>query len=157
MAYSDKQRAQACKLVEANGGVIDKETLSAVRALLNAPSLPFMTVQRWLNHKNVNVVKEPDRYDTEPLDVLFEGVARTYIRHAETDDAKLRTSGAQAMTAAAIAVDKMRLLQGLPTEIVAIAPTLTKLIQIINERGWKASDVFEDMFQELAGQHADAE
>lgn len=149
MAYSDKQRAQAIRLVEGNDGVIDHDTLASVRMLLNSPSLPYKTVQRWVNDKNVNGEKIPDRYDTDPLDVLFEGVARTYIRHAETDQAKERTSGAQAMTAAAIAVDKMRLLQGLPTEIIAIAPTLTELISLINARGWSASTIFGNMLQRL--------
>lgn len=160
MAYSDKARAQAIKLVEANDGVIDKRTLSDIRVLLKNPTLPFKTVQRWCDGKKASDEKriEVDRYDTDPLPVLLEGVARTHIRHADSAQAVERINAQQAMTSAAIAIDKMRLLQGLPTEIIDTLPQLTKLIELIKSRGWKASEVFEDLFRQYAeAENADAE
>jgi hypothetical protein len=147
MAYSDKQRAQACKLVEANNGSIDEQTLNDIRMLLNAPNLPRSTVFRWMQDCNSATEKRlQDNYDTDPLPVLLDGVARSYIRHSETKNAMDRTNGPQAMTAVGIAIDKMRLMQGLPTEIIQVMPAL---IEEIGKAGYSASDVFGAMLQKF--------
>jgi hypothetical protein len=168
MAYSDAQKVTACEIVRLNNGVIDDAIIALIRVTLDAPKLPKMTIWRWWKHyesmANVTGVTEkeapnvtPDTFpqiaDDRPLDVKLEQAAHKFVNHAMRGDLLMWSSSKDAMLAAAIAIDKMRLLRDLPTEIVRILPVITRISDKLTERGLNASDVFELMFQELDDAH----
>lgn len=137
MAYSDTQKAQACDLIRQNNGVIDEIMLDVLRDTLDLPKLPKMTAWRWWQHykqmadtptvepdvtdkNNANVTGVTGIVTAFKLDEKLELAAHKFINHALRDELLMWTSSKDAITAAAIAIDKMRLLRDLPTEIVGI-------------------------------------
>jgi hypothetical protein len=165
MAYSDVQKAMAVELIRRNNHVLDDLTLAEIRRLLNAPNLSDRGVRNWL--KESAAKKFTDKKDeageplavldqveqtieesaAETLDQMFEDTARLYLKQSQKADVIGATKGKDAVIAAATAVDKMRLLRNLPTEIVAVLPNL---LDAIDRRGLKASEVFGAMLEELA-------
>jgi hypothetical protein len=85
----------------------------------------------------------------EALDNVFEEVARRYLDHSVKPDVIDEVKGKDAVIAAATAVDKMRLLRGLPTEIIEILPVIERLHTALIESGKSPADVFERMIQRL--------
>lgn len=176
MAYSQEQKEIAVGIVARFGGMTN-EALTMIRNALDAPGLSKSTVHGWVMQSDVKLgampkhptpakpnrtEPEPRKSRTEPtepkkivpseqtertLDEMFESVARTYLNHAEKKGVVDDTKGKDAVMAAAIAVDKMRLMRGLPTAIVQLLPVI---IAKIESMGLKASDYFEAMLQELA-------
>lgn len=139
MQYTEAQKAMAIEIVRRNNGVLDVATLSAIRDALQTPKLPKMTIYRWLeacdresqpgaSPKKATTRKPPSvRAETQSqaavtLDVILERAARRFIKHAMKQEVVADASAREAMTAAGIAIDKMRLLRGLPTEILGILP-----------------------------------
>lgn len=176
--YTEAQRAMAVEIVRRNDGVLSAGTLTAIRAAIEAPSLSKQLVYYWMKadsspaseskpNAQSNPVKTPRRLPgkkrvdperarnrqeaqskaAEALDVILEAAARRFVDHAMNQRILQEASTREAMTAAGIAIDKMRLLRGLPTEIIGILPAL---IQKIEEKGLKASDVFQAMMEQLA-------
>lgn len=135
MAYSEFDRATAVEIVARNNGVLDASTLSAIRAALGAPKLPGRTVRNWMQEGDVKIsslVKKDfhsgsitvQEVVSQRLDDKLEAAAHTFVDHATRANVVDKMNGQQAMTSAAIAIDKMRLLRDLPTEIVSIMPEL---------------------------------
>lgn len=173
MGYSDGLKAIAVEIVHRNNGVIDVATLEAVRIALDAPNLPKMTIYRWVqshednknNLESLSVVtakkqvariaaQQAIEQAQEALDKMCEDAARRFIEHATKKSVIERATASQAMTSAGIAIDKMRLLRGLPTEIIGILPDL---VQAISNAGLKPSDVFQEMLNSLREvRHADS-
>ncbi len=119
--YTVAERALALEILARHDGVVTLDVIRDVREVLGAPDLPKMTIYRW-SHNDVTDLKknEPEVKEkaSRALDELFESVARKYTEHALQDGVVGKANAAQLMTAAGIAVDKMRLLRGMPTEIV---------------------------------------
>lgn len=166
MAYSEVQKALALEIVRRNGGQVSASALTEIRVKLNLPHLNKVTVWGWVKDKNKpdeekSIELKSQEVELEvvaavTLDKMFEDAARMYIRHAQQDHIVARANASQAMTAAAIAVDKMRLLRDLPTEIIGVLPQLTEISKRLAERNMKFSDVVEAMFQKLASEDANA-
>jgi hypothetical protein len=158
MAYTDVQKAMACALVKHNVGVIDDVIIATIRLELDEPKLPKMTIWRWWKHyQSLNVTEKTkanvtDVIERQALDEKLENAAHKFIDHALRDELLLWTSSKDAITAAAIAIDKMRLLRNLPTEIVAVLPNL---LDAIDRRGLKASEVFGALLEELSSADRD--
>ena len=165
MIYTEAQRALAVEIVERHGGTVTQEALQEVRDALQSPNLPRMSVWRWLNSQAVTGVTDSEKnlkslegsqvvvttrakaWASRTLDEMFEEVATRYLEHALEDDVIDEVRGQSAVTAAAIATDKMRLLRGLPTEIIAMMPGLVNAIQ---ERGLNPTAVFQAIYDRLA-------
>ena len=92
------------------------------------------------------IALQPDA--AQKLDEQLELAAQRFVQHALRQEVVSSMNGQQAMTAAGIAIDKMRLLRGLPTEIVQIMPNL---LERIRQSGLDAVVVFQAMYAELAG------
>lgn len=172
MAYDAKDKALAVGILQRNGGMTG-QALAEIRAALNAPQMSTATIHRWWNEasgekKNENENRKP-AVSTRPitpelmqeaeiaLDDLFETVARRYLRHALDDKALEKLGGKDAVTAAAIAVDKMRLIRGLPTAIVEIMPVVVKLHEALESAGLNPADVFERMIQRVQAERITAD
>lgn len=158
MAYSDQQKATACQLVRANNGTIDDVLVEAIRLALDEPKLPRMTIWRWWKHyqtvtnvTDVTQKKERVVTDRRPLAEKLEDAAHKFIDHAVRDELLIWSSSKDAMLAASIAIDKMRLLLGLPTEIVAVIPDL---IAELEKGGASASDVFLKLLERARAANA---
>lgn len=109
--HSDKAKAEALAMLDSNGGNISLTSRQT--------GLPMATLRSWRDrgvHTDVAELQVNKRRD---LADVFEEAAYKFVDHAvNTID---RSYGANAMTAAAIATDKMRLLRELPTSITADA------------------------------------
>ncbi|MFA7386072.1 MAG: hypothetical protein WCZ87_00270 [Thiohalobacteraceae bacterium] len=158
--YSAHDKATAIKIVERFDGEITREALEITREALAAPTLNKSTVYRWVQAARLQPVAselhhEKKAVDEEALDValdeMFEETARKYLRHALKEDVVASTKSRDAVMNAAVAVDKMRLLRNLPTEVILVLPDLVGAIQ---DAGLSAGDVFNALLQEIRV-HAD--
>lgn len=158
MAYTIEEKATAIAIVQRFGGMT-QEALESINDALGRKVSTY-TVHSWLS-KTKTETKKPknqnQKKETAPtaemiheadlaLDDVFEGVARKYLTHASKDSVVLDTKGKDAVIAAATAVDKMRLLRGLPTEIVQVLPIL---VSALENAGLSAAEVFNAMLTRL--------
>lgn len=131
--YPDKFRASAVVMLEAAGYPADRSHLERIAKQLR---IPARTLRRWFNRQHNpppdDVVQESKR---ELIDIL-EDVARKYLTHALSEDVIDEATGNAAVTAAAIAIDKMRLLQGQSTGnmSVTINDAREKLASLLTSR-----------------------
>ncbi len=164
MAYSDIQKATTCALVKQNGGVIDDVLIATIRVAIDEPKLPKMTIWRWWKQYQVLSVQKDDvtqKNEWNVIDVTsitlddkLERAAHKFIDHAVNDDLILWTSSKDAMTAAAIAIDKMRLLRDLPTEIIGAASELTELATFFRENNIEMSSAIREWRERLQARKA---
>jgi hypothetical protein len=167
MAYSAEQKAAAVEVIRRYGG-LTAEAITVARELLGAPTLSISTLHGWLKAP-VKPVKTPaaPRIETEAkkeseteariqavkvsvndaLDKLFEATARNYLMRANDPQAIADTKGKDAVIAAATALDKLRLLQGLPTEIIAVIPGL---VETIRRKGYDPTEAMKTMLTQFA-------
>lgn len=115
--FTDEQRAEAVVLLRSHGYPERKGALALAAKELD---IDAVVLRRWAlgiqNPPPDHVVREK----TGDTVAKLQQVVDIYLDRAiATAD---KTSGAQAMTTAAIAMDKLRLLQGLPTQIVSVLP-----------------------------------
>lgn len=162
MAYSAEQKAMAVAIIRRYGGMT-RDALVLVRETLDAPGLSKSTLHGWLPpNVEPNRTAEPDpnriqKKETgapvppemqakaeQTLDSMFEATARRYLQHALTDGVLEAVKGKDAVIAAATATDKMRLLRGLPTEIIELLPGL---VSALEAAGMNPVTTFERMIQ----------
>lgn len=159
MEYSQKDKILAIGVIERYQGRISKEALADIQALLNAPDLNKSTVFRWwqarakLQQNPATEAQSKKRKafpatEQTPLQLLqpgatplsqddvdktltqyFAQTAINYLKHANKEEVIEDMKGKDAVMAAAIAVDKMRLLMNLPTEIIEILPDVVESIK----------------------------
>jgi hypothetical protein len=149
--YSDDERASLLAMLEAEG-YPDKP--GALTKVSHYAKMPHATLVLWWQKKRNPPPSELQQVKKLELADLFEEAARVYLEHGTRDAVVEDTSGKDALMAAAIAVDKMRLLRGLPTEIVQLIPDVVKAIQ---DLGQSPADVFEGIIRrakQLQDQHA---
>lgn len=139
--YDDEFRAGAVAMMHAAGY---PGTPGALTKVGNQLHVPERTLSRWFNGENnpppdklVNIKKG------DMADALEEVAWKLLDSMADADaiaDAPLQ----QRATAYGIAIDKMRLLRGLPTEIVALIPDVVSAIQSL---GQSPAEVFNRIIQ----------
>lgn len=157
MNYTVQQKAMAIEMLDRHGG-LTREGIDAVRLALNAPGLSRSTLHDWRKRREHNLTRAAanDEIDITPdealeqaaleLDDAFEQIAHRYLTHAAKPKVIQDTRGKDAVMAAAIAVDKMRLIRGLPTAVVQVLPVI---IDKITALGLSPADYFNAMIQEL--------
>lgn len=143
--YSDEYRATAIAMMVAEGYPDDATAIKRVHGQLAVPKPNVRTLRYWYQHQHQPAPEKLIQEKKEDLSDLFEKVAEKYVRHAMKDDIVLKSSGAGAMTAAAIAVDKMRLLRNLPTEIIAVLPVIQDAYAAIAAIGEDPETVFRKL------------
>ena len=161
MAYSDAERAIAVALAQHSGGKLTVDVLTEIRAAIGRPEISSRTIRNWLASPSEiplennftdkkTIAQKLDSLASEALDAFFERTARAYLEHANQAEVIAETKGPQAVTAAAIAVDKMRLLRDLPTEIVTLLPGVLRALDQLQLR---PADGFQSIIEEAAAQH----
>lgn len=163
MAYSDADKAMAVEIVARNNGVIDTVCLSDIQSAIGK-SVTSPSVRLWVklfagnvpekNKKNFPEKKVQDlqaiqQVAAKQLDEKLEAAAHKFVDRATDDSVVGAMTGQQAMTSAAIAIDKMRLLRDLPTEIIGMLPVMSKIVALFKELEWDATKTLEDYFQQL--------
>lgn len=106
--------------------------------------VPSRTLRRWFDGQSGTPSSEIVIESKKDLADIYEDVARKYLIHAVEPDLIDETSGKDSVIAAATATDKMRLLRGLPTEIVEIMP---QLVEALRKAGLDPVDTFNRMLQ----------
>lgn len=158
MAYSEYDRQMAIEIVRRNNGVIDAACLASIRDTLNNPDLPARTIRYWIQGKKEISTEKKEisskeisiaDYVSKALDEKLEDAAHKFVDHATKADTIEKMSGTAAMTSAAIAIEKMRLLRDLPTEIIGAIPVLTKLNELFKQLDTPLGDALEDYLQSL--------
>ena len=129
-SYDDKFRASAVVMLEAAGYPTEKGALARTAAHCGVPS---PTLHRWFHGKNNPPPSELVTEKKGELADLFENAAYKYISHSVKVEVIEETKGKDAIMAAAVAVDKMRLLRGLPTEIVVLVPGFIEAIKKLGQ------------------------
>lgn len=149
MGYTREEKAKGIAIMRQLGGMTVEAIREIEAALGRKPSKS--TLSAWFNltiepdsrtepnptnrtepvKKNEpTVIRESDVQAAQvELAEKFKAVANKYLDHALKDAVIEDTKGPQAVTASAVAVDKMRLLQGFPTEIIEILPTFLQKMQ----------------------------
>lgn len=140
--YSDEYRAAAIAMLMSAGFATEKTRAVRDIARYYKGAIPERTLFRWGNGENRPAPAKLVTSKKEELADVFERVAYKYLQHAETQDVIDDVSGNAAVITAATAVDKMRLLRGLPTEIISLIPDLISAIQL-------AGDDPEQVFKRL--------
>ncbi|SRR5712691_223562 len=151
MPYGEAQIATALEVVKRAGG-LTVDAVRDIRAALHNPKLPKSTIWRWLQNdatEQKRATPEAKQAASKALDEMFEQVARNYLDHATKPDVIAEVDGKAAVTAAAIAVDKMRLLRDLPTEIIQSVGELTELANFFRENGIDMSPAIRDWRERL--------
>lgn len=175
--YTPEQKALAVQTIRRFGG-LTAEAIGHVRELLKNPSISKSTLHEWLklyaplaeaNRTEPPRTAEPNTPERvkkptsllptvteemmdeaeETLDRIFERTARNYLRHANLDKTLSETKGKDAVIAAATALDKMRLIRGLPTEIVSVVPDLLIINDLLRQQGKTLVDVIAVMKNKL--------
>lgn len=140
-SYDDKFRTSAVVMLTAAGYPNTEGALSRVATELRVPA---RTLSRWFNGEQNPPPDQMVKDKKEELADTFEVIARKYLKHAGRKDVIEEVSGNAAVIAAATATDKMRLLRGLPTEIVQMLPDVLSALERL---GQKPSDVFASIIQ----------
>lgn len=164
MRYTDEQKALALSMLERHGG-LSNAGVQAARDLLESPGLSKSTLNKWRRLHAQALLVKPGNKDAAPapaqalartdahkvaieaaqrqrqadaeLDNMFMEIARRYAEHATDPDTVAATKGKDAVTAAAIAIDKVLLLRrvsGVPAEILAILPDVLAAIETMGQQ-----------------------
>lgn len=119
--YTDEERATLVAMVFAEGYPDNNHALSHVAQYAK---MPVRTLWGWVVGKNNPPPVELQEQKKQDLAALFKGLALKMLDHAGQEQVIEEMTGAQATTAAAIAVDKWRLLTDQSTDNQATAITL---------------------------------
>jgi len=143
--YDDKFRASAVVTLQAAGYTGDEHSRpGALSQVSNAIGVPMPTLRRWFTGDRNPPPSDMVSEKKADLAVVFEDIAYKMLAHAGNPDVIDSMSGKDAVIAAATATDKMRLLRGLPTEIVQIIPDV---VAAIESMGQSPADVFNRIIQ----------
>lgn len=154
--YTDNEKVLACEIIARYGGEVSKEALASIRDALEAPHLNKSTVHRWWQSQSVATESQPIKKEVatlinRKLDDMFEEIARRMLLRASEDDVIASMKGRDLIISAATAVDKMRLLRDMPTEIIQLLPGLQQALATL---GMSASDMINAIIAEAAARRA---
>jgi len=144
--YSDRDKAAALAALDLNEGNVWRTAKEL--------GIPRSTLQSWANERGINAdVPELRQQKKGDLAEKFEQIANAYADRLLEPEVIKEASPNAAIVVAGTATDKMRVLRGLPTEIVQILPDVLAAIETL---GIKPSDVFNGIIERAAKQRQDA-
>ena len=139
--YDDKFRASAVVMLKSQGYPEMKGSLTFVAKHLH---VPLRTLSRWFNGENNPPPDIDVNEKTFDMRAALQAELEAIIGAMPT--ARIDASYSQLGTVLGIVFDKMRLLDGLPTEIKQMLPGLAKAYE---KHGEKASEAFERLIQRM--------
>jgi transposase-like protein len=145
--YDDKFRASAVVMLESQGYPAQEGALTYVSKALD---VPLATLHRWFHGKQNPPPSDLVNEKRPELEIVFEEIAYKMLAHASRDDVIEDMSGKDAVIAGATAVDKMRLLKGLPTEIIGVLPNF---IQALTQAGKDPKEFMDRVIDRLTNEN----
>ncbi len=150
--YTDTEKTLACEIINRYDGEVTKEALASIREALEAPALNKSTVYRWWQSRSVATESQPIKKEVanminQKLDEQFEAVAQRMLKRAIDPDVIDSMKGRDLVISAATAVDKMRLLRDLPTEIIKLWPGFMEAAETL---GMTPADLFNAIIEQAA-------
>ena len=139
--YTDEERANLVVMLEAQRYPAHKGALAYVSKYSGVPT---STLRGWFKARRNPPPAELRDKKKEDLATKFENVAYDMLNQASDPEVIAEMGGKDAVIAAATATDKMRLLRGLPTEIVQILPNF---IEAIEKMGQSPQDVMKRIIE----------
>lgn len=130
--YDDKFRASAIVLLQSEGYPNKPGALRLVSKHLGVPEATLSRWARGVSNPPPNMVVTEEK---QALDARLETLAHKLLDRVESEDVLDAMSGRELMTAFGISIDKMRLLRDLPTEIISIAPQVSRLMELMSTHG----------------------
>lgn len=128
--YTDEERANLVVMLEGEGY---PDTIGALAKVAGYAKVPESTLRGWFKARNNPPPAKLRDKKKQDLASKFEDIAYAMLDHAGDPDIVDDMKGKDAVMSAAIATDKMRLLRGLPTEIVAIMPEFVKAVERLGQ------------------------
>lgn len=133
--YSDDYRASAVTMLKSEGYPDDVYALGRVHEYLKSkkPYPAKTTLKNWFD--GVSNPPPSKNLDNKKRDMTHElrELVWKLIDHAGDKDTVSEMSGQQAITSIGILIDKIRLLMGLPTQIVGIIPDVMSALERAGE------------------------
>lgn len=139
--YDDEFRAGAVAMLHAAGY---PNAPGALAKIANELHVPDRTLSRWFNGENNPPPDKLVNIKKGDMAAALEEVAWKLLDSMADADAIAEAPLQQRATSYGIAVDKMRLLRGLPTEIVALIPEVISAIQAL---GQSPAEVFNGIIR----------
>jgi hypothetical protein len=133
--FSDSYRASAVVMLQSEGYPDDPFAVGRVHEYLkqSSPCPTKTSLKNWfVGASNPPPSKILDDKKRDMADE-FKELIWLLVDHAKTPDTISDMSGQQAITSVGILVDKMRLLMGLPTQIVGIIPDVVTALERAGE------------------------
>jgi hypothetical protein len=138
--YSDEDKAAALATLDMNGGNLSKTAKKF--------GIAISTLQSWRDGRGTNTsVTNMRNVKKGELADKLEQVAHAYTDHLLSPVTINDTGAKDAAVTVGTAIDKMRLLRGLPTEIISVVP---QLVDALKSAGLDPVQAFNDMIMELA-------
>lgn len=154
--YTDEDRAMLVVMLQAQGYTGNPETNKpgALQSVAEYSKVPERTLRRWFNGENNPPPDNIVRHKKGDLSNELEDIVWLMTGKLKDDDVLSDMSGKDMATSVAILIDKIRLLRGLPTEIVEIIPSVQQLYDLLKAQGQNPSDVFNAMIAKLHAQQS---
>lgn len=133
--FDDSYRAGAVVMLQSEGYPENAYAIGKVYDYLRQKS-PYPSKTSLKNWFDGTKAAPPSKIvDEKKRDMLvsLNEWAWTIMEHGKNPDTVAEMSGQQAATSFGILIDKIRLLQGLPTEIVSIMPAFVSTMQQVGE------------------------
>lgn len=132
--YTDDERGMAVAMLQANGY---PDVVGSLQRTANSTGIPVPTLLDW-HTGNRWVDSEVREENKRTLSQMYREIAEKYAERTLAEDNIQRANGRDAITVSAIAVDKMRLLEGLPTQIVSIMPDVIGALNALGQDAQQA-------------------
>lgn len=135
MKFDDEYRASVVVMLQAEGYPTNPLALGKVHNYLKqkAPYPTKQTIKNWFDGTfNPPPSKKLDDKKGDMLGSMNEW-AWVLMEHGKNPETVSEMTGQQAATSFGIILDKIRLLQGLPTQIVAVLPEFVSTMQQVGE------------------------
>jgi hypothetical protein len=170
--YTVEQKMMAVEIIRREGGLIGKHQVKMIQDLLESPTVSQVCIRNWwLKYKDVppsEVLKQaygewvtPQELVAKGIDPkaavlredasnavvdLFEKVSKAYLEHALEEEVIKATKGRDAVWAAAVSIDKVRLMREVPKEIISILPSI---VDLIKKKNMNPIEIFQQMYASL--------
>ena len=143
--YSDDFKAGVLALLQGAGYPDNKFAVGEVHRHMKAQgnSISRKTIKRWADGEHIPNVQMDNvvRYKKD-MGTALETLFWKLYEHALGDETVDQLKGAQAYTAMGIVLDKYRLVEGLPTEVVQV---IMPAVEALRRAGKDPVQVFQEM------------
>lgn len=146
--YTDEERAMLVVMLQSQGytGDVTTNKPGALQSVVEYSGVPERTLRRWFHGASNPPPDNLVRNKKGELSDELEDIVWLMTGTLKSEEVIGEMSGKDIATSIGILVDKIRLLRGLPTEIVQVLPGI---VGALNDLKISPADYFNAMMQEL--------